>query len=89
MAKYLDKTQEEWDDLVELWHSDASIDCSLQEFLELDDVEYLKFAHGMDAEVSDSDVYKISNKICADVVMELAIKPKVTALNTFVHLINP
>lgn len=89
MAKYLDKTQKEWDDLVELWHSDASIDCSLQDFLELDDVEYLKFAHEMDAEVSDSDVYKISSEICADVVIELVIKPKVTALNTFVHLINP
>lgn len=89
MAKYLDKTQKEWDDLVELWHSDTSIDCSLQDFLELDDVEYLKFAHEMDAEVSDSDVYKTSSEICADVVMELVIKPKVTALNTFVHLINP
>lgn len=29
MAKYLDKTQDEWDDLVEKWNTDTSIMCSL------------------------------------------------------------
>ena len=59
MAKYLDKTQDEWDDLVEKWNTDTSIMCSLQEYLELDDVEYLKFAHGLDDEnISDKKFTK-------------------------------
>lgn len=47
MAKYSDKTIQEWDDLVEKWHTDATIKCTLQEYLELDDIEYLKFVHGI------------------------------------------
>lgn len=43
MAKYLDKSREKWEDLVDQWHNDSSVTCSLQEYLELDDIEYLKF----------------------------------------------
>ena len=76
MAKYLDKTEEEWDDLVEKWHTDSTIDCTLQEYLELDDIEYIKFAHGIDdKDISDEDVLKKSTEIVKDVVTELAIKP--------------
>lgn len=42
MAKYLDKSREKWEDLVDQWHNDSSVTCSLQEYLELDDIEYLK-----------------------------------------------
>lgn len=76
MAKYLDKTQDEWDDLVEKWNTDTSIMCSLQEYLELDDVEYLKFAHGLDDEnISDKEVYEKSAEIAKNAVTELVIKP--------------
>ena len=76
MAKYLDKTQDEWDDLVEKWNTDTSIMCSLQEYLELDDVEYLKFAHGLDDKnISDKEVYEKSVEIAKNAVTELVIKP--------------
>lgn len=76
MAKYLDKTEEEWDDLVDKWHTDSTIDCTLQEYLELDDIEYIKFAHGIDdKDISDEDVLKKSTDIVKDIVTELAIKP--------------
>lgn len=29
MVKYLDKASEEWEDLVDKWHSDNTIRCSL------------------------------------------------------------
>lgn len=78
MAKYLDKTQDEWDDLVEKWNTDTSIMCSLQEYLELDDVEYLKFAHGLDDEnISDKEVYEKSAEIAKNAVTELVIKPSI------------
>lgn len=76
MAKYLDKTLSEWDDLVEKWHDDDTIDCSLQEYLELDNIEYLKFVHGIYEEnISDKEVLNKSEEIANDVVTELVIKP--------------
>ena len=35
MAKYLDKSKEKWDELVDQWHSDSSLTCSLQEYNEI------------------------------------------------------
>jgi len=49
MAKFLDKTEEEWDSLIEQWHTDPTITMSLPEFLELDEVEYLRLMHNIDA----------------------------------------
>lgn len=49
MAKYLDKTQEKWDELVEQWHNDETLEMSLPECLELDEVEYMRMIHGIDA----------------------------------------
>ena len=76
MAKYLDKTESEWDELVERWHADTSVECTLQEYLELDDIEYLKYAHGInDKNISDEEVLKKSAETAKDVVTELVIKP--------------
>lgn len=81
MAKYLDKTEQEWEDLTEKWHTDPTISCSLQEYLGLDDIEFLKFAHGIDTEnISDEEVVKRSSEICKDVVTELVIKPKLLSI---------
>lgn len=67
MAKYLDKSKEKWDELVDQWHSDSSLTCSLQEYLELDDIEYLKFAHGIDdPDISDTEVLEKSARITRD-----------------------
>ena len=76
MAKYLDKSREKWEDLVDQWHNDSSATCSLQEYLELDDIEYLKFAHGIDEpDISDTEVLEKSAEITRDAVIELVIKP--------------
>lgn len=76
MAKYLDKSKEKWEELVDQWHSDPSLTCSLQEYLELDDIEYLKFAHGIDdPDISDTEVLEKSAGITRDAVTELVIKP--------------
>lgn len=80
MAKFLDKSQEEWDALVEKWHTDNTIDCSLMDYLGLSEVEYLKFVHGIkDTDISDEDVYKRSSEVVKDAVTELVIKPKISA----------
>ena len=76
MAKYLDKPREKWEELVEQWHSDPSITCSLNEYLELDDIEYLKFAHDIvEPNLSDAEVLEKSAEIARNVVTELVIKP--------------
>ena len=41
-----DKTEDEWDNLVDSWHNGAGGDKSLQEYLGLDDEEYLKYMWG-------------------------------------------
>ena len=57
-------------------HNDSSVTCSLQEYLELDDIEYLKFAHGIDEpDISDTEVLEKSAEITRDAVIELVIKP--------------
>ena len=87
MAIYLDKSKEKWDELVDQWHSDSSLTCSLQEYLELDDIEYLKFAHGIDdPDISDTEVLEKSAGITRDVVTELVIKP---ALKKAIQVLNP
>lgn len=84
MARYLDKTISEWDDLVEKWHTDATIKCTLQEYLELDDIEYLKYAHGItDENISDEEVLKMSSETAKDVVTELVIKPTLEKVVSF------
>lgn len=76
MAKYLDKTKSEWEELTERWHSDSSIKCSLQEYLDLNDIEYLKFVHGIDEQnITDEDIIQKSSEIARNVVTELVIKP--------------
>lgn len=77
MAKYTDKTRDEWDKLVEKWHEDAAISCSLQDYLELDDIEYQKMCLDIeDPEVTDEEIIEKSKQIAQDVVTELVIKPK-------------
>ena len=81
MAKYLDKTPDEWELLTEKWHEDETITCSLQEYLGLNDIEYRKFVFGIDdKDVSDTDVIEKSSEIIRDVVTELVIKPKIEEL---------
>lgn len=45
-VKYLDKTNEEWDSLVEYWHTEYLGNLGLQEYLGMDDTEYTKFLYG-------------------------------------------
>lgn len=81
MAKYLDKTPDEWELLTEKWHEDETITCQLQEYLGLNDIEYRKFVFGIDdKDISDTDVIEKSSEIIRDVVTELVIKPKIEEL---------
>ena len=76
MAKYLDKTEPEWNELIKQWHKNSSISCSLQEYLGLNDVEYLKLVHGIDAQdITNTQVSERASEIVKDVVTELVIKP--------------
>lgn len=74
MAKYSDKTESEWNELIEQWHNSPSINCSLQEYLALN--EYLKLMYGIDEQdITDTQVSEKASKIVKDVVTELLIKP--------------
>lgn len=74
MTKYSDKTEQEWETLTEKWHTDTTIQCTLQEYLDLNDIEYLKFIHGIhDKNVSDEDVLKISDEITKSIVTEFEL----------------
>lgn len=74
MAKYSDKTHDEWDDLCEKWHSDESLTMSLQEFLELDDTEYTRFVHGIDTpDLTPEEVQEEARKRTVQAVVGLTI----------------
>lgn len=75
MAKYLDKTQDEWDDLIEQWHSDETLTKSLPEFLGLNETEYLKLTHGIDTpDLTPEEVQEESRKRTAQAIVGLTIQ---------------
>ena len=75
MANFLDKTQEEWDALVEQWHTDETITVSLPEFLGLNETEYLKLMHGIDIpNLTPEEVLEESRKRTAQAVVGLTIQ---------------
>lgn len=67
--KYTDKTDDEWDDLIEEWHNDPDTTITLKEYLGLDDEQYQRLAFGIrDDSLSYEEVLKISGKVCRDVI---------------------
>lgn len=74
MAKFLDKTIDEWDEIVEQWHNDESIEMPLIEYMGLDEVEYLKYVHNItDPNVSEEEVFEITGKQAREAVVGLTI----------------
>lgn len=87
MAKYSDKTPDEWDVLIEKWHTDATITCSLQDYLELSDAEYMRLVHSLDDEkISDKEIYEGVRQIAKDVVTEMVIRPKLFSVAMNAHI---
>lgn len=83
--KYTDKTDEEWDEIVEKWHTDTSITKTLPEYMGLDDEQYLRFVHNIRNDtLNNEDVKSISADIVKEVVTELVIKPKVETISKIV-----
>ena len=78
MSKYLDKRQEDWDDLVDQWHTDETITMSLPEFLELNETEYLRLVHGIDTpDLSPAEVLEEARKRTAQAVVGLTIEEEI------------
>lgn len=75
MAKFLDKTTDEWDDIVEKWHNDESIEVSLPEYMGLDEVEYLKYVHNItDPNISDEEVLEEAGRRTREAVVGLTMQ---------------
>lgn len=57
MAKFADKTMDEWDDIVEQWHKDTKTELSLREYMGLNEVEFLRYAQNIpDPSLDDESV---------------------------------
>lgn len=61
MEERVGKSVEELDLLVEHWHNDESIQCSLQEYLGLDEFEYTQYMLGLD-ERNSSTHFRVGEK---------------------------
>lgn len=55
MAKFTDKTMDEWDDIVEQWHNDTETKLSLREYMGLNEVEFLRYAQNIPDPSLDDD----------------------------------
>ena len=44
MAKFLDKTMDEWDDIVDKWNEDKDTKLTLPEYMDLNEIEFLRLA---------------------------------------------
>lgn len=74
MAKFLNKTMEEWDDIAEQWHNDESIEVSLAEYMGLDEVEYMKYLHNITApNISDEEVFEKAGRRTREAVVGLTL----------------
>ena len=69
--KYTDKTDDEWDDLVEQWHtSDTKI--SLENFLQLDNFEYRKMVFGIrDDSITEEELSKYQKDLVTFIVNDI------------------
>ena len=75
MAKYLDKTPDEWEDLIEQWHNDNSLTMSLPEFLELDETEYMRLVHGIDdANLTPEEIIEEAGRRTRQAVVGLTLQ---------------
>lgn len=74
MAKYTDKTIEEWEDIVEEWHNSPQIEQSLPEYMDLNEIEYLKFVHNItDDTLSDEEVREKATQCTREAVVGLTL----------------
>lgn len=74
MAKFLDKTIDEWDDIVEQLHNDESTDMPLADYMGLNEVEYAKYVHNItDANLSNEEVFEEAGRRTRAAVVGLTI----------------
>lgn len=74
MAKFLDKTMDEWDAIVEQWHNDDSIEVSLSEYMGLNEVEYMRYTHNItEPNLSSEEVFKEAGRRTREAVVGLTL----------------
>lgn len=72
MAKFLDKTMDEWDDMAEEWHNDPTIELSLREYMELNEIEYLRYVHNItNPNLTDEQVIEEAGRRTREAVVGL------------------
>ena len=80
--KHTDKTDDEWDALIEEWHNGSS-DLSLPDFLGLNEEQYTRLCYGIrDDSLSYEDVLEYGRKLC----MDIAIDNTPPLFKTFIRL---
>ena len=74
MAKFSDKTIEEWDNMVEQWHNDESIESSLAVYMWLDEVEFMRYIHNITEQyVTDEEVVEEAGRRTREAVVGLTL----------------
>lgn len=74
MAKFLDKTMDEWDDIAAQWHNNDSTTLSLQDYMELNEIEYMRYLHNItDSNLTDEEVRDEAGKRCREAVVGLTL----------------
>ena len=63
MAKFFYKTMDEWDDIVDKWHEDKNTEQTLQEYMGLNEIEFLRYLHNItDPNLTDEEVEAEASK---------------------------
>ena len=65
--KVTDRTEEEWEDLIEQWHT-TDTGMSIKEFLDLNDFEYTKLCFGVRDDNITQEELSAYQRYVADVV---------------------
>lgn len=74
MAKFLDKTMDEWDDIAEQWHNDDTIEVPLSEYMGLNEVEYMRYVHNItEPNLSDEEVFEEAARRTREAVVGLTL----------------
>lgn len=74
MAKFLDKTMDEWDDIVDKWNEDKDTKLTLPEYMDLNEIEFLRYVHNItDSNLTDAEVKAEASKESREAVVGLTL----------------
>lgn len=85
MAKFFDKTMDEWDDIVDKWHEDKTTKLTLPEYMGLNEIEFLRYMHNItDPNLTAEEVEEEASRRTLEIVNSITTMESMETDDDFV-----